>query len=67
MECRKEDNLKRCNCTYSPCPRKGVCCECITYHLNMRELPACVFPDDIERSYDRSFEKFAALVDSGGV
>jgi hypothetical protein len=24
------------------------------------ELPACCFPDDIERTYDRSFEKFVA-------
>jgi len=24
----------------------------------MGELPACFFPDDIERTYDRSVEKF---------
>jgi hypothetical protein len=24
----------------------------------MDELPACVFPDDIERTYDRSFARF---------
>lgn len=62
MECRKEQNLDSCNCSYSPCSRKGVCCECVQYHLNMRELPACVFPDDAERTYDRSFEHFARLV-----
>jgi hypothetical protein len=33
----------------------------------MRQLPACAFPDDIERSYDRSFEKFAQLVQQGKV
>jgi hypothetical protein len=25
----------------------------------MRQLPACCFPDDVEKTYDRSFEKFA--------
>ena len=58
MECKKEENLQNCNCTYS-CSKKGVCCDCIRYHLNMRELPACCFPDDVEKTYDRSFEKFA--------
>jgi hypothetical protein len=24
----------------------------------MGELPACFFPDDVERTYDRSVEKF---------
>ena len=67
MECQKEQNLNNCNCTYPGCNRKGVCCECLTYHLRMRQLPACVFPDDVEKSYDRSFEKFAELVNNGDV
>jgi hypothetical protein len=58
MECNIEANLKRCNCTYEPCPRKGKCCECIRYHLAMDELPACAFPTDVERTYDRSFARF---------
>ncbi len=62
MECKKEQNLKGCNCTYEPCSHKGICCECIQYHLRMRELPACCFPDDAERTFDRSFEHFARLV-----
>jgi hypothetical protein len=62
MQCKKEENEKRCNCTYEPCPRKGICCKCLSYHLRMRELPGCCFPDDAERSYDRSFEHFARLV-----
>jgi hypothetical protein len=33
----------------------------------MRQLPACCFPKDVERTYDRSFERFAALVSSGHV
>jgi len=61
MECRKEQNLKRCNCTY-PCSKKGICCECIRSHIQNRELPACFFPKDVERTYNRSFEKFAELV-----
>jgi hypothetical protein len=28
----------------------------------MRQLPACCFPNDVERTYDRSFERFAQLV-----
>ncbi len=59
MQCKKEQNLARCNCSYEPCSKKGICCECLSYHLQMRQLPACCFPDDVERSYDRSFENFA--------
>lgn len=58
-ECENyEDNKEMCNCTYSGCPRKGKCYECIQYHLKSNELPACVFPDDVEKTYDRSFQKF---------
>ena len=67
MECNKTNNLNHCNCSYSPCSRKGICCECISYHLRMRQLPACVFPDDAEVTFDRSFEHFAQLVQSGSV
>lgn len=63
MDCKKQDNLDICNCTYGGCSRKGVCCDCIAYHLRSRQLPACAFPDDIERGYDRSFENFARLVE----
>lgn len=62
MKCNQEENLARCNCSYDPCPRKGMCCQCLHYHLNMKELPACCFPDDAERTYDRSFAHFARLV-----
>ena len=65
MECKKESNQQRCNCSYDPCSRKGVCCDCIKYHVNMRQLPACVFPNDAERTYDRSYEHFARLVQDG--
>jgi len=62
MECNKVQNLASCNCSYDPCPRKGICCECISYHKRSRELPACCFPDDAERTYDRSYRHFAQLV-----
>ena len=62
MECHIDKNKENCNCTYEPCSRKGKCCECLNYHLAMRELPACVFPADIEKTYDRSFERFAQWV-----
>ncbi len=66
MECNLEENLKHCNCTYEPCPRKGKCCECLRYHWRMRELPACFFPDDVERTYDRSLRRFIESVGKGG-
>jgi hypothetical protein len=68
MECKKESgNLSRCNCTWPSCPRKGVCCDCIAFHLRSDELPACAFPPLAERTYDRSFTHFARLVREGKV
>lgn len=67
MECNQQKNRGICNCSYEPCSRKGICCECIQYHLRNRELPACCFPNDVERTYDRSFECFAQLVSGGRV
>jgi len=60
MECKKEANLQRCNCTYEPCSRKGMCCECVAYHRALGELPACYFSATTERSYDRSIRRFVA-------
>ena len=54
----KNRNLKDCNCTYEPCARKGMCCECLTYHRSQGALPACYFPADAEKTYDRSIEYF---------
>ena len=61
VECQIEENLANCNCSYEPCSRKGKCCECMRYHWRMRELPACFFPDDVERTYDRSIERFISI------
>lgn len=58
MECRVEQNKKECTCTYEPCPRKGICCECILYHRKKGQVPGCLFPADAERLYDRSIKAF---------
>ena len=58
MECKKQENLETCNCSYQGCPRKGICCECIAHHREKGQLPACYFSDQAEASYDRSIEKF---------
>lgn len=58
LECKVKHNKTKCNCAYEPCSRKGICCECIQYHWGIEELPACFFPDDIEKTYDRSIERF---------
>ena len=67
MECKQETNIAGCNCTYEPCSRKAMCCDCLRYHLRSRELPACVFPADAERTYDRSFEHFVRLMSEGKI
>ncbi|MGC2424442.1 MAG: DUF6485 family protein [Nitrospirota bacterium] len=57
-ECNVHKNKSKCTCTYEPCPRKGMCCECISYHRKSQELPGCFFKSEDERSYDRSYERF---------
>ncbi|MFC1540651.1 DUF6485 family protein [Candidatus Margulisiibacteriota bacterium] len=58
MECDKAANLKHCNCTFT-CSRKGKCCECVTYHRERGELPACYFPPEIEKTGERSIEAYS--------
>ena len=59
MDCvNKVKNSKDCNCSYGGCSRMGICCECIRYHRASGELPACYFPADAEKTYDRSIEYF---------
>jgi len=61
MECKnKQKNLDICNCSYEPCERKGICCECITYHRLKGQLPACYFSSEAEKTYDRSIRNFIA-------
>jgi hypothetical protein len=62
MECANfEFNLKNCPCTWEPCDKKGFCCKCISYHKKRGELPACFFPKEVERTYDRSIKKFIEI------
>ncbi|MDD3374686.1 MAG: DUF6485 family protein [Candidatus Omnitrophica bacterium] len=59
MNCpNKQKNLQECNCSYSSCEKMGICCECIRYHRKKGALPACYFPADAEKTYDRSIEHF---------
>lgn len=60
QECKQEENVAACTCTYEPCVRKGLCCECIRYHWRHGELPGCLFPPEVERTYDRSLARFLA-------
>lgn len=57
----REINMENCPCTYPGCSKKGICCECIQYHLENNELPACAFPEKVEKTYDRSFKKFIEI------
>ena len=61
MECQIEVNKSGCICTYEPCSRKGKCCECIRYHWEMGELPGCLFPPEVEKTYDRSLKRFISV------
>jgi hypothetical protein len=64
-ECNLNVNKVGCNCTYEPCPRKGICCDCLKYHRDYGEMPACFFPPEIERTYDRSIERFISCYKQG--
>ncbi len=58
MECSQEKNKKNCGCTYSSCSKRGLCCQCISYHHSRNELPGCLFPAEVEKKYDRSREAY---------
>lgn len=66
MECKKEQNKVNCNCSHAGCPRHGICCDCVAAHRKKGQLPACYFPDDAERTHDRSIEHFIAIVNERG-
>ncbi|MCL4459423.1 MAG: DUF6485 family protein [Chloroflexi bacterium] len=59
--CNVEVNRGRCTCTYEPCERKGFCCDCIVYHRHYGELPGCLFPAEVERTYNRSIARFVEV------
>lgn len=47
-------SVGQCRCTY-PCERHGKCEECIAYHRDSGEFPACFFTPEGEKTYDRSW------------
>jgi hypothetical protein len=62
-EClNQKQNLANCNCSYEPCSRKGICCECVLYHRKNSQIPACFFPADIEKTYNRSISNFIKTI-----
>lgn len=67
MECKQAKNLNNCLCSAAECPRQGICCDCVQYHLLKRQLPGCFFSPEAERTYDRPFEHFAQQVMAGEV
>jgi uncharacterized protein DUF6485 len=65
MECKREANLARCNCTSEGCERRGICCDCLASHLACRTFPACCFRSVEDDGGGRSFDRFAELVQTG--
>ena len=65
-KCDEAKNKKNCNCTYEPCSRKGVCCECLQYHWRKGQFPACLFPDDVETTFDRSVDRWLKTYEERG-
>ncbi|HPM02173.1 MAG: hypothetical protein KA886_04110 [Candidatus Cloacimonetes bacterium] len=63
MDCQ---NNQLCNCTY-PCSKNAKCCECIAYHRKNKELPACYFPKEAEKTYNRSIDYYIKLIKEGKV
>ena len=64
MDCNIEVNMDNCTCSSLSCVRKGKCCECIAYHLKSEALPGCVFPPEVEKTFDRSFARFVETFQS---
>ena len=54
----RERNTQWCTCTYSSCDKTGVCCDCVAYHREMKQIPGCLFSKEGEATYDRSIAQF---------
>ena len=59
-------NAESCTCTYTACGKRGMCCECLRSHWNRGELPGCLFPSDVEKTYDRSVKRFVKAYQERG-
>ncbi len=64
-QCNVEKNKADCSCTYD-CSKKGTCCECLSSHFSAGQLPGCLFPADVEKTYDRSIETFVKTYQERG-
>ncbi|MCK4588994.1 MAG: cytosolic protein [Nanoarchaeota archaeon] len=53
--------IEKCPCTYPGCPNKNNCPECFRSHIQNQELPACFFPPEVEKTFDRSIKRFLSL------
>lgn len=53
-----QGDASKCACTYQSCSRRGNCCQCVNYHRDRNEVPACFFSPEAERTYDRSVANF---------
>ena len=42
MECKVAVNRQDCACPSGDCERKGICCECLRFHLAKESLPMCM-------------------------
>lgn len=51
-------NSKYCTCTHSSCSKHALCCECLHYHRQRNELPACYFTPEEEKTFNRGIEFF---------
>lgn len=58
MECSAKKNLEHCTCTYTSCNKRGICCECVAYHISKNEIPGCFFKKEDEKTYNRSVINF---------
>ena len=42
-ECKNyERNTRECDCSSDTCDRRGYCCECLAYHRERGQVPACL-------------------------
>lgn len=60
--CNREENLKHCTCSSEDCSNRGICCKCISYHREKKQLPGCLFPKEAELKHDRSVEYFIEVM-----
>lgn len=64
MSCQHNKMNADCPCTHNNCAQHGKCCECVAYHRSHRQLPACFFDAEAERTGDRSVEFYISRMNS---